>query len=141
MPFTLSYQPFFTGLGVIAGWSAAILGLSFYARKRIGAKRWRSLHRLTIAVWALAVVHTIGAGTDAGQVWLQAIMVTTGIPIVYLFLRRILPAEDRRPVTAPAATVRPTAARRSAPVGRAPADRRAAADARAAARRTAEVTR
>ena len=35
------------------------------ARKRIGAKLWRKLHRATIAVYVLAVVHTLGAGTDA----------------------------------------------------------------------------
>ena len=35
VPFTLGYRPLFTGIGIIAGWLAAILGLSFYARKRI----------------------------------------------------------------------------------------------------------
>ena len=38
VPFTLSYRPGFTGLGIIAGWMAMFLGLSFYARKSIGAK-------------------------------------------------------------------------------------------------------
>lgn len=91
IPFTISYRPGFTGLGVIAGWLAVILGLSFYVRRRVGARLWRRLHRLTIVVWALAVVHTLGAGTDAGQVWLQGFLVLTGIPIVYLFIRRMLP--------------------------------------------------
>jgi methionine sulfoxide reductase heme-binding subunit len=97
VPFTMGYRPGFTGLGIIAGWLAIFLGLSFYARRRIGVKRWRSIHRATIAVWALGVVHALGSGTDAGQVWLQAILLVTGIPIVYLFLRRILPSEDARP--------------------------------------------
>lgn len=98
VPFTLSYRPGFTGLGVIAGWLAAFLGLSFYFRKTIGAKLWRKLHRATVAVWALGVVHTLGSGTDATQPWLRAIMITTGVPIVFLFLRRVLPSE-RRPAT------------------------------------------
>ena len=42
IPFTLSYRPLFTGIGVLAGYLAALLGLSFYARKRIGAKLWRT---------------------------------------------------------------------------------------------------
>lgn len=96
VPFTLDYRPGFTGLGIIAGWLAVFLGLSFYARKWIGAKRWRSLHRATIAVWALGVVHTLGAGTDATQPWLQAILVVTGLPIVFLFLLRVLPSQERR---------------------------------------------
>ncbi|HEY5144041.1 MAG TPA: hypothetical protein VII98_11115 [Solirubrobacteraceae bacterium] len=104
IPFTLSYRPGFTGLGVIAGYLAAFLGLTFYARKRIGAKLWRKMHRATIVVWVLGVIHTLGAGTDASQVWLQGIMLVTGIPIVFLFLRRILPSNDtarRAPVARP----------------------------------------
>ena len=95
IPFTNSYRPVYTGLGIIAGWSAAFLGLSFYARRWIGARRWRTIHRATILVWALAVVHTPGAGTDATQLWMRVILLATGIPIVFLFLRRIMPGEAK----------------------------------------------
>ena len=38
------------------GWLAAILGLSFYARKSIGTQEWRGfMHRFTIVVYLLAV--------------------------------------------------------------------------------------
>ncbi len=90
VPFTLAYRPGFTGLGIIAGWLAVFLGLSFYARKTIGVKLWRKMHRATVLVWGLGVIHTLGAGTDASAPWLRAIMVVTGVPIVYLFLRRVL---------------------------------------------------
>jgi sulfoxide reductase heme-binding subunit YedZ len=106
VPFTLDYRPGFTGLGIIAGWLAVFLGLSFYARKWIGSKRWRSLHRATIAVWALGVIHTLGAGTDASQPWMQAILLVTGLPIVFLFLLRVLPADRPRPAAAPPAPSR-----------------------------------
>ena len=94
VPFTMGYRPAFTGLGIIAGWLAVFLGLSFYARRRIGVKRWRSIHRATIAVWALGVIHTLGAGTDAGQPGCRRSCCITGIPIVYLFLRRMLPSKS-----------------------------------------------
>ena len=42
------------------------------------------------------MVHTLGAGTDASATWLRAIMVVTGVPIVFLFLRRVLPAPAPR---------------------------------------------
>ena len=84
------------------------LGLSFYARKSIGAKLWRKLHRATVAVWGLGVIHTLGAGTDASTTWLRAIMVVTGVPIVFLFLRRVLPAPAPAP-SRPAAGARPRA--------------------------------
>ena len=102
IPFTIDYRPFYTGLGIIAGWSAAFLGLSFYARRWFGARRWRTIHRATILVWLFAVIHTLGAGTDASEVWMRAILLTTGIPIVFLFLRRVLPGDPK-----PARRVRP----------------------------------
>ena len=96
VPFTMSYRPAFTGLGIVAGYVAALLGLSFYVRRRVGAKLWRKLHRATVLVWALGVVHTLGAGTDAGSPWLQAVMVATGVPIVVLFAVRMLRGGKRR---------------------------------------------
>ncbi len=104
VPFSISYRPLFTGLGIIAGWMAVLLGLSFYVRKTIGAKLWRKLHRGTIGVWALGVIHVLGAGTDAATPWLRAILIVTGVPILALFALRVLPKAPRRaaPVVSPA---------------------------------------
>jgi sulfoxide reductase heme-binding subunit YedZ len=96
VPFAMHYRPAFTGLGIVGGYLAAALGLSFYARRRIGAKLWRRLHRATILVYVLAVVHTLGAGTDAGAPWLRVAMAITGAPIVYLLAVRMLPAPKRQ---------------------------------------------
>ncbi len=103
IPFALSYRPLFTAAGIVGGYLAAALGLSYYARRRIGARLWRRLHRATVIVWALGVVHTLGAGSDASTVWLRAIVLTSGVPIVYLGLVRILPALGRTATTPPPA--------------------------------------
>ena len=102
VPFVMDHEPPFTAMGIVGGWLAALLGLSFYVRRRIGPALWRKLHRLTALVWLLAVGHALGAGTDAGSVWLQAIIVATGAPIVFLLIARHLPREKpvRRPVAA-----------------------------------------
>ncbi len=97
VPFAMDHEPLYTGLGVIAAYLAAILGLSFYARKRIGARRWRNLHRLTVLVYVLGVVHTLGAGSDADAPWLRAVLFATGAPIVFLFLLRVLPQDAPTP--------------------------------------------
>jgi methionine sulfoxide reductase heme-binding subunit len=64
LPFTSAYEPLWTGLGVTGGWLAAILGLSYWIRQRIGPRLWRKLHRATILVYVLSVAHTLGAGTE-----------------------------------------------------------------------------
>lgn len=108
IPFTMDYKPLFTGLGIVSGYLAALLGLSFYARRRIGAKRWRKLHRLTVLVYLLGVVHTLGAGTDASAPWMRAVMLATGAPIVFLFLLRLLPERlDERPAAPAKPAARP----------------------------------
>src|SRR3954452_17576674 len=69
LPFVGFCWPLWTALGIVAGYGLAVLGLTSYLRNRIGAARWRRLHRLTAVFWLAAVVHTIGAGTDAAQWW------------------------------------------------------------------------
>src|ERR1700753_791519 len=39
LPFTWSYKTFWTSLGIVGGWALALLGLSYYARRWIGAGR------------------------------------------------------------------------------------------------------
>jgi sulfoxide reductase heme-binding subunit YedZ len=102
VPFAMDFKPLFTGLGIIGGYLAVILGLSFYLRRRIGAKRWRKMHRATVLVYLLGVIHTLGAGTDASAPWMRAILLATGTPIVFLFLLRVLPEEaEAKPKPAP----------------------------------------
>lgn len=102
VPFAMDHEPLFTGLGIIAAYLAALLGLSYYVRRRIGTKRWRSLHRLTLLVYVLGVAHTLGAGTDASTPWLRAILLVTGAPILFLALLRWLPDFAPKAGTRPA---------------------------------------
>ncbi len=88
IPGAIDYRPVWTGLGIAGGYLAAALGLSFYARRRIGTRLWRKAHRATILVYVLAVVHTLGAGTDASTGWMRAWLVLTVPPIAALFVIR-----------------------------------------------------
>jgi methionine sulfoxide reductase heme-binding subunit len=90
IPFVGAYRPLWTGLGIIAGYGLAVLGLTYYLRDRIGAARWRQLHRLTAVFWLLAVGHTIGAGSDAAQVWFLAVSGALVIPAALLLALRWL---------------------------------------------------
>ena len=95
LPFQMSYRPLWTGIGIIAGWIAAILGLSFYARRWIGAKTWRWLHRWTIAAYVLALAHVVGAGTDGRSPWMLAMLTILTAPIAFAFTYRVLPQPQR----------------------------------------------
>lgn len=108
VPFVLAYKPFFTSLGIVAGYLALLLGLSFYLRQRIGAKLWRKAHRATVAVWALGLIHAIGAGSDATAIWFRWWVIATTPLIGGLLVIRVL--ESRAPKeAAPAKAPKPAA--------------------------------
>ncbi len=117
VPFTMGFRPVWSGLGVVGGYLAALLGLSFYARKRIGARLWRKAHRATVVVYLLGLVHALGAGTDASAVWFRWWVLMTAPVIGGLFVYRVFSggakrarskdrvhegARDHRPIPLPA---------------------------------------
>jgi sulfoxide reductase heme-binding subunit YedZ len=92
LPFVSGYKTLWTTLGIFSGWALAILGLSYYARKHIGVARWRSLHRFTALAWVLGVAHSLGEGTDAGQVWFLAMTAVVAVPAALLLVSRLTAA-------------------------------------------------
>lgn len=108
VPFALSYRPAFTGIGIVAGYLAMLVGPTFYLRRRIGVRRWRALHRATVIVWILSVGHALGAGSDASAFWLRAVVLAPVAPIVYLLVVRVFGARPR----AGARAVRPARSER-----------------------------
>jgi sulfoxide reductase heme-binding subunit YedZ len=107
VPFAIDFKTLWVGLGIVGGYLAALTGLTFYARKRIGVARWRKLHRLTIVAYGLTLVHTIQVGTDfqAGS-WARLAILTPAFPILVLFGERMLagrakakPAPKAKPAT------------------------------------------
>jgi sulfoxide reductase heme-binding subunit YedZ len=89
IPFLASYKTLWTSVGIVAGWGLVLLGLSYYARRWVGAVRWRKLHRFTALVWLAGLVHALGEGTDAGQVWFLAMIALVAIPALALLLTRL----------------------------------------------------
>jgi sulfoxide reductase heme-binding subunit YedZ len=88
LPFASSYKTLWMSLGILAGWATILLGLSYYARRVIGAKRWRSLHRFTAVAWLGGLVHALGMGTDAGQVWFLGMVAIVVLPALGLLAVR-----------------------------------------------------
>ena len=113
IPFNMDYRPFFSGIGVIAAWGLIVLGLSYYARTWIGVSRWRTAHRFTALFWIFGLVHTFGAGTDAGQPWLWIPVALTSAPALILLVMSLLrksgkPGKPEASPSTPAPTAEPS---------------------------------
>jgi methionine sulfoxide reductase heme-binding subunit len=101
LPFAWGYKTAWTSIGIIGGWALVILGLSYYARRAIGVNRWRKLHRFTALAWIAGIVHTLGEGTDAGQIWFLAMLAIVAVPGAGLMAVRYLTDDDPRPAAGP----------------------------------------
>ena len=67
---------------------AVVIG-SFYVRRHIGQRAWRTLHYLTFLAFVGATVHGIAAGTDSGAGWAQGLYLGSGALVVFLLTYRI----------------------------------------------------
>jgi DMSO/TMAO reductase YedYZ heme-binding membrane subunit len=73
VPGLVTYRPAAVAAGVVAAWLFAAVAASFWVRRRIGIRTWRRLHWLTYALFGLATIHGISAGTDTTQPWARAL--------------------------------------------------------------------
>jgi sulfoxide reductase heme-binding subunit YedZ len=108
IPFVSGYREPYMALGIIAGWGLVVFGLSYYLRKRIGAARWKVIHRFTALAWILGVIHAFGEGTDAGATWFLIIVACTVLPSLALLIARLARPRGRRaPAQLPGAASAP----------------------------------
>ncbi|MBK8050487.1 MAG: hypothetical protein IPK16_27325 [Anaerolineales bacterium] len=90
LPFSTSYRPVATGLGVLSLYLSMALIASFYLRKWIGRRAWRLFHYATYLAFTLALVHGLLAGTDSRLPAMQILYYGTGLSIVFFTCYRVL---------------------------------------------------
>lgn len=123
VPFTLAqiavpgmapHAPIWVAAGQVAFYLMAVVVGSFYVRRQIGQRAWRTLHYVTFLVFLGATLHGVLAGTDSGTPWAWWTYVGSMVVVVFLLVYRIslslggsrtIPAT--RVVTSPARSVGP----------------------------------
>src|SRR2546421_4789661 len=73
VPGTSTYRALATVLGVVAAELLLALAITNRYRHRLSYRFWRRAHYLNFAVWGLALLHGIFAGTDRGAPWADAL--------------------------------------------------------------------
>ena len=73
IPFHSSYRPIWLGLGALALDLLLAVAITSLLRQRMGHRSWRAVHWLAYACWPIAVVHSLGTGTDAPAAWMLAL--------------------------------------------------------------------
>ena len=89
IPFTDSYRPLWTALGIVAAELLLALAITNRLRSRMPHRWWRTSHYLNFAVWAGATAHGLGTGSDRSAPWMMAIYAVSVALVLGLLARRI----------------------------------------------------
>jgi len=88
VPFVSPYRPLWLGLGAVAFDLLVALTVTSLLRARIGQRLWRALHWSAYAAWPVALVHSLGTGTDARLGWMQLLgLGSTGVVVAAVWYR------------------------------------------------------
>jgi predicted ferric reductase len=90
IPFTSPYEMLWTGLGSLAFYLSLALVMSFYLRRRISQKAWRTFHLSAYLAFVLALLHGLMAGTDSSTVVMKGLYLVTGGAALFLLYYRLL---------------------------------------------------
>jgi sulfoxide reductase heme-binding subunit YedZ len=105
VPFTASYRPLWTGLGIAAAELLLALAITNHYRRPLPYRFWRTAHYLNFAIWTLASLHGLMSGTDRGAVWLAIIYGVSVASVVMLLFWRFGGHVFRSPRVATAGAV------------------------------------
>jgi Ferric reductase like transmembrane component len=89
VPFTSSYRPIWLGLGAFASDLMLAIAITSVVRRRLGHAVWRATHWLAYVCWPIAVLHTVGTGSDVKQVWLLALTAACVAAVVVAVWARV----------------------------------------------------
>ncbi|MGL5859113.1 MAG: ferric reductase-like transmembrane domain-containing protein [Angustibacter sp.] len=76
VPFGATYKPMWLELGTVAANILVATVLSSLFRSRLSRRWWLGIHLLTYPAFVVAVVHSLGIGTDVAESW--SVMITVG---------------------------------------------------------------
>jgi predicted ferric reductase len=90
VPFSSYYRTFWLGLGVVAFELLLAISVTSLIRGFIGHAAWRAVHWLAYASWPVAVIHSLGTGTDTWSAWMLVIDVACSLSVLGAVGARLL---------------------------------------------------
>jgi sulfoxide reductase heme-binding subunit YedZ len=96
LPLVGTYRPFWLGLGTLAVDLLAVVTVVSLLRDKVGPRVFKTVHWATYALWPLALLHSLGTGTDAGSLWMDAVAVMCSAAVAAALAWRLTPAFAQR---------------------------------------------
>jgi sulfoxide reductase heme-binding subunit YedZ len=96
VPFVARYRPLWLGLGVISAEIFVLLTVSSLFRQQLGYRLWRLIHWISYAGWPLALLHSIGTGSDTKSGWLLVIYTACVLAVLGAVVWRLFSGAPHR---------------------------------------------
>lgn len=114
VPFASSWRPVAVAWGVVGLYLLLAVELTSLARVHLPRKVWRTVHFASLPLFAVATIHGLTAGTDAGSTAFVVVATAAVLAVGVLTFRRVREATASTPPARPTArpptrtTARPT---------------------------------
>jgi sulfoxide reductase heme-binding subunit YedZ len=89
IPFASSYRPLWLGLGTLSFDLILALVITSLIRRRLGYRSWRAIHWMAYVSWPIAILHTLGTGSDVKQWWLLLLTVACILAVLAAVVVRL----------------------------------------------------
>ncbi len=96
VPFVGSYRPFWLGIGVVSSDLLIAIAVTSELRHRFGYDTWRAIHWTSYLCWPLAIVHTLGTGSDTRKGWAIWLVVACVALVLLALVWRIIEGWPQR---------------------------------------------
>jgi sulfoxide reductase heme-binding subunit YedZ len=99
IPFSSSYRRLWLGLGVVGIYLLLAIVVTSLLRPLFGPRVWRTVHWLAYLMWPVALIHSIGTGTDPRFAWMlaiEAVCVCSVVAAVAWRVSRVAPTTWRQ---------------------------------------------
>jgi sulfoxide reductase heme-binding subunit YedZ len=107
LPLIGPYRPVWVAMGQASLLITVVVVASFTLRKRIGQKRWRTLHYISFLAFVAATAHGLMAGTDTAAPWaLWGYLLATALVVFLTGYRIVLAVATQRGSAGRASTIR-----------------------------------
>ncbi len=100
IPFASPYAPAAVAIGQLAFYIVAIVTGSFYVRRQIGQRAWRTIHYLTFLGFVGVTAHGIASGSDTAAPWAVWAYLVPVAAVVFFFTYRVVVSVGQRRDTA-----------------------------------------
>lgn len=104
VPFASPYRRLWLGLGVVSLDLGAALVVTSLVRARLGQRAWRAVHWVAYAAWPLAMLHSMGTGSDTSSLWMRLVYGASAAAVLGAIAWRVSVQRPSlaRPAAAPA---------------------------------------